>query len=418
MVSFLSLLSVTAGSSIAVCTAFSVPERNSHYRGSLGFDTSNTILRRNNNNNNFLVSVSTPTTKTVLQSSSASITSNEDLKPGISVIDDANDVISQQMENLQESPYFRLFCVDILASCEYMPQELFECYSETCEVYPVDDEEVPAIIREVDFQEHDFEMDGWARWDMPSNDYYDLEEFPEGYTGYNGAEVWEFIHGKICFKGYDYDDDHWKADFNKAVSGIHSLISAQVTSGIQDKIDAGEEFTDVEVWRDPKVEFDRRLSEGGEEPMAMENLYFTYMLFLSAAAKAKDKLLADCQNGEIDEESAAILQGFLALPVLNDPAVEVAPKKLHDHAVDSKNDLWQARMRARDLLRVINCVQCNKCRLHGKVAMLGLSTALQIHLGRTGEGGDTMRIHRVELAALLSTINKFSKAVDFCKKSR
>ena len=156
MVSFLSLLSVTAGSSIAVCTAFSVPERNSHYRGSLGFDTSNTILRRNNNNNNFLVSVSTPTTKTVLQSSSASITSNEDLKPGISVIDDANDVISQQMENLQESPYFRLFCVDILASCEYMPQELFECYSETCEVYPVDDEEVCIMAFPFNFRKRRF----------------------------------------------------------------------------------------------------------------------------------------------------------------------------------------------------------------------------------------------------------------------
>ena len=152
--------------------------------------------------------------------------------------------------------------------------------------------------------------------------------------------------------------------------------------------------------------------------MAMENLYFVYMLFLSAAAKAKDKLLADCENGSIDAESADILKEFLALPALCDPAVEVAPAKLHDHAVQSQNNLWEARMRTRDLLRIINCVQCNKCRLHGKVAMLGLSTALQIHLGRSGEGGDPNRIHRVELAALLSTINKFSKAVAYCKKSR
>ena len=73
---------------------------------------------------------------------SSAISSNEDLLPGISVIDDANDVIVQQMAGLQDSSYFRLFCVDILASCEYMPQELFECYSETCEVYPVDDDMV------------------------------------------------------------------------------------------------------------------------------------------------------------------------------------------------------------------------------------------------------------------------------------
>merc|ERR1712176_1518916 len=205
---------------------------------------------------------------------------------------------------------------------------------------------------------------------------------------------------------------------NKAVSGIHSLISAQITRGIQDRVDSGEGFTEDEPWTDPKAEFERRLSKEGEQPMAMENLYFAYMLFLSAAAKAKDKLLADCQNGSIDDESAAILKGFLALPVLCDPAVEVAPKKLHEHAMESQNNLWEARMRTRDLLRIMNCFQCNKCRLHGKVAMLGLSTALQIHLGRSGEGGDPNRIHRVELAALLTTINKFSKAVEFCKQSR
>jgi len=342
------------------------------------------------------------------------------LVPGMSLIDDVNGVISQQMGNLQQSTYFRLFCVDILASCEYMPQELFECYAETCEVYPVDDDDVPNSIREADFQEHEFELDGWARWDMPSNDYYDLEEFPEGATGYDGSEIWEFIHQKIAFKGYDYNDDHWKADFNKAVSGIHSLVSAQVSRGIQEKIDAEEEFKDDEPWRDSKVEFERRLSKNGEEPMAMENLYFAYMLCLSAASKAKDKLLADCQNGSIDDESAQILKSFLELPVLSDPSVKVAHRKLHDHALEfqSQNNLWEARMRTRDLLRIMNCVQCNKCRLHGKIAMLGLSTALQIHLGRSGEGGDPNRIHRVELAALVSTINKFSKAVEFCKQSR
>jgi len=404
---------LSAAIGITVCSAFSVTERSCRYfspRQSLaGLETihQNSCHYHRHGSQQL----------TELWSSSA-ISSNEDLLPGISVIDDANDVITEQMGGLEDSPYFRLFCVDILASCEYMPQELFECYSETCEVYPVDDDEVPTNIRDADFQEHDFELDGWARWDMPSNDYYDLEEFPEGYTGYDGSDIWGFIHEKIAFKGYDYNDDHWKADFNKAVSGIHSLVSAQITRGIQEKIDAKEEFTDEEVWRDPKAEFERRLSNGGEEPMAMENLYFAYMLFLSAASKAKDKLLADCKNGSIDAQSAEILKGFLALPVLCDPAVEVAKEKLHDHALQSQNNLWEARMRTRDLLRIMNCVQCNKCRLHGKVAMLGLSTALQIHLGRTGEGVDPNRIHRVELAALLTTITKFSKAIEYCKSSR
>jgi hypothetical protein len=271
-------------------------------------------------------------------------------------------------------------------------------------------------MREIDFNDHDFELDGWARWDMPSNDYYDIEEFPEGYTGYDGSMIWDFIHDRICFDGYEYDDDHWKADFNKAVSGVHSVITAQVVKGIQDKIDDGEEFTEDEVWRDPRKEFARRLAPDGETPHAIENLYFAYMLFLSAAAKAKDRLLADCESGNIDSEAASVLQTFLSLPVLSDPSVEVAPKKLRDHAVKSVNNLWEARMRTRELLRIMNCVQCNKCRLHGKIAMMGLSTALQIHLGQGGEGEDPNSIQRVELAALVSTLYKISRAVQYCKE--
>jgi hypothetical protein len=68
--------------------------------------------------------------------------SNEDLLPGIAAINDANDEILEQLDSLRQTPHFRLYSVDILASCEYMPQELFECYSETCEVYPIDEEEV------------------------------------------------------------------------------------------------------------------------------------------------------------------------------------------------------------------------------------------------------------------------------------
>ncbi len=72
----------------------------------------------------------------------ATVSSNEDLKPGIATIDAANEQIMGQLDQLRQTQNFRLYSVDILASCEYMPQELFECYSETCEIYPVDEEEV------------------------------------------------------------------------------------------------------------------------------------------------------------------------------------------------------------------------------------------------------------------------------------
>lgn len=42
---------------------------------------------------------------------------------------------------------------------------------------------------------------------------------------------------------------------------------------------------------------------------------------------------------------------------------------------------------------------------------LGVNTALQILLGREGRGGDAARMHRVEVAALITTLHKFLSSV-------
>ena len=276
------------------------------------------------------------------------------------------------------------------------------------------------MIRDTDAEEHDFELDGWARFDMPNEDYYDTQQFAEDFTAYDGSEVWRFIHDKIAFHDDtlldEYDAENWKADFNKAVSGLHSMISAQVVLGLEGKLANGEELADDCEWRDPKVEFARRLSPSGETPKALENLYFCYMLILSAVKTARDRLLQDCGVGKIDAHAAQKLRLVLSHPLLDTPSISVASQKLHNHAVQDDGSLWEARMRSRELFRIMNCVQCNKCRFHGKISSLGLSTALQILLGRSGEGGDPTRVHRVELAALMTTLAKFSTAISYCQK--
>ena len=42
---------------------------------------------------------------------------------------------------------------------------------------------------------------------------------------------------------------------------------------------------------------------------------------------------------------------------------------------------------------------------------LGVATAMQVLLGAEGRGGDSSRLHRVEIAALLTTLGKFASAV-------
>lgn len=70
------------------------------------------------------------------------ISSNKELLPGIEAIDKSNENLVMLLDPLTEQPYFRYYSVDILASCEYMPQELFECYTQSCEIYPEDAEAV------------------------------------------------------------------------------------------------------------------------------------------------------------------------------------------------------------------------------------------------------------------------------------
>jgi hypothetical protein len=79
---------------------------------------------------------------TRLSSIASAISSNEELLPGIAVIDEQNHDFYLKVRELRHQPSFRLYSCDLLGSCEYLPQELFECYSESCEIYPVDDDEV------------------------------------------------------------------------------------------------------------------------------------------------------------------------------------------------------------------------------------------------------------------------------------
>merc|ERR1719203_1046070 len=123
----------------------------------------------------------------------------------------------------------------------------------------------------------------------------------------------------------------------------------------------------------------------------------------------------DCDLGNVgDEQACQILRSILVHPLLDDPSVEVASRRLREHATKDSNNLWEARMRTRDLMRIMNCVQCNKCRFHGKISTLGLSTAVQLAVGHRGTGGDVTKIHRVELAALVTTLSKFCDAIELC----
>ena len=63
-------------------------------------------------------------------------------------------------------------------------KEIFECYTKSCEVYPVGEEEVLKKIRGADlFDARTLDLEWGTQWDMASEDYNDILQFTEDYTG-------------------------------------------------------------------------------------------------------------------------------------------------------------------------------------------------------------------------------------------
>ena len=333
------------------------------------------------------------------------------LPEAIEAVRAQNPAVHPLLEDLRARRFFRLYAADLLASCAYLPSEEEPCDLGECEVDATDD--VPPELEARDQSESDFELDSWARWDQPSDftEYYDLVQNPEGNTGYDGSTIWKFIHSKISFqKDVAQPGNEWKSDFNRAVSGLHSSVACHIIEDIERE--------------DPAKALDEYRRRLRDEPEAISNLYFTFMLTLCGIGATKERLDKCAYLGE-GAELLPTMHELTSSSLIADEKVQQAAANLIAHASAADASAWKLRMRTRDLLKVMNCVQCNQCRLHGKVSVLGLAASLQVLLGLQGRGEegcnrppDPTSLHRVEVAALVTFCAKLSAACELVERFR
>jgi len=325
-----------------------------------------------------------------------------DLLRGMEECREHNGEIVPVLRQLREFDFFSLFSLDLLAGCAHFPTSEDPCELDKCEVDPADD--VPEAMTARDEQEYEFELDGWARKDQASDftEYYDLRKAPEQNTGYQGQRVWRFIHQKICFQqDLEALDSGWKRDFNRAVSGMHAAVDAQI-------------IADIGMTDEGLIEYRRRLRD---EPGSIANLYFAYMLTLCAIRDCRERL-DKCNYLGDGEKIRPLIQQLTASTLSSSEPVQRAASNLREHAQSPKAAVWKARMRTRDISQVMNCVQCNLCRMHGKVMAMGLASTMQVLLGQDGRGGDTLALDRVQVGALVATAIKFGTACEIVEQFR
>ena len=154
------------------------------------------------------------------------------LAEGVEGVRSQNPTMLPLLTRLRDFEFFRYFAVDLLAGCSYMPPQDEPCGLDACESDPVDDEG-PDGMRERDEDEYEFELDAWARWDMPSDftEYYDVTALGEGNTQYEGSRVGKFIHQKICFqRDLEALEHGWTRAFNRAIAGMPAAVDARSAS--------------------------------------------------------------------------------------------------------------------------------------------------------------------------------------------
>ena len=82
------------------------------------------------------------------------------------------------------------------------------------------------------------------------------------------------------------------------------------------------------------------------------------------------------------------------------------------------------KMRFRNISKIMDCVSCEKCKVWGKLQILGLGTAVKILLSDEKDLDDTnvstgssKFLNRQEVIALINTLNQLARSVEFASNA-
>uniref|UniRef100_A0A8C1WCN6 ERO1-like protein alpha n=1 Tax=Cyprinus carpio TaxID=7962 RepID=A0A8C1WCN6_CYPCA len=297
-----------------------------------------------------------------------------------------------------------------------------------------------------EWKKHDDESDRFCMLDdedSPKSQYVDLLLNPERFTGYKGPEawrIWNSIYEENCFKPYSVKRPlnplasnrqgfyRWleglcveKRAFFRLVSGLHASINTHLSA----RYLLDENWFEMK-WGHNVSEFQQRFDEElteGEGPKRLRNLYFLYLIELRALAKILpyfERPAFHLYTGQRtqDNENKKLLLELLhvakSFPLHFDETALFAGNK--KEAMKLKEDF---KMTFKNISRIMDCVECFKCRLWGKLQTQGLGTALKIlfserqieAMPNTSNTNPSFQLSRQEIVSLFNAFGRISTSV-------
>jgi len=295
--------------------------------------------------------------------------------------------------------------------------------------------------------------------------YYDLLKNPERYTGYSGDHahrVWKKIYDENCYFA-DTTPPLQRPSFlmDEFMPQVEQAVETSKIFGVHPK-EVMEKFTCIEKrvfyravsgmhtsisvtlaqfwWFDemdgfaPNIEEFKRRFEHSQGAEYVHNLYFVWLLELRALTKAAEYLIGEENIREIFH-TGDVLDDIKTQSMVIDllTAVKEFPVHFDESSLfQGKNSVEMMehfRQRMHKTAQVIDCADCEKCRLWGKIQIKGLATAVRILLtpseciesnitpAKPGEKPcGKFKLTRGEIVALINSFHKLSNSVEYLEK--
>ncbi|KAH9454963.1 hypothetical protein MJO29_011760 [Puccinia striiformis f. sp. tritici] len=381
----------------------------------------------------------------------------QDTSCNFETIDELNRKLHTEISAAVQLPIFRYHKVDLYQECPFWAEDGL-CGNRACAVDELDENDVPAFWRNSELsdlktsslkdipidmkdkcvvKEQDYcVLDGDNG--MPSNGVYvDLLANPERFTGYPGKSahrVWRAIYEDNCFDvpqrpafspfstpapssragleplvesgTSDNETCLEKRAYYKLLSGLHTSISMHICDEYLDPA-TGKWVPNLQCY----------LNRIGLYPERLENLYFTYTLMLRALSRSASYLSSprvELCTGDVKADSLTrqsldrLIKIAHSYPVTFD---ETSMFKSDSHGHNTLKDEFKEHFR--NVSRIMDCVGCDKCRLWGKLQVMGLATGLKL-LFEYEEGAQdhsNFQLTRPELLGFINTLNRLSESL-------
>jgi ERO1-like protein alpha len=229
--------------------------------------------------------------------------------------------------------------------------------------------------------------------------YVNLKLNKEKYTGYgatsgadSAARIWRSIYLENCF--FDSMDECLEERiFYRLISGFHGSTTAHICENFVNDDGVNEPNLNLYAWR------------LGMFPDRIQNIYFTFLFLLKAAHVARHTLIAyPFETGEDSDISARFQTLFSNDFVCNSPFDEGS--LFADPNKEKLKDTLRAKFR--NISMIMDCVSCETCKVHAKLQILGIGTALRILID---ENSEEVSLERNEVVAMINSLMKFSDSI-------